>query len=203
MSNLSIDLLSEITQTAQKNGALLVGTTKIRRTEPVILFAFPFSDTWFFKQPISLSKSLGKQYLMSKQVQNLTAKILQSDGYRAEYKTVFSLFGDFRPLAVAAGLGQWGRNGLVVNKEHGSGLLFAGIFTNAPIEAAEPLTPDLLGITTTADEDSHCTACGQCIQACPADAFYDGRFHYSRCFPKAIQGCAECIKACTHHKRQQ
>lgn len=202
MSNHSAELFNEITQTAQKNGALLIGTTKIRRTEPVILFAFPFSDTWFFKQPFSLSKSLGNDYLVSRQVQNLTAKILQSEGYRAEYKTIFSLFGDFRPLAVAASLGQWGRNGLVVNKKYGSDLLFAGIFTDAPIEAAEPLTPDQLGIRTT-EEDTHCTACGQCIQACPVDAFNGGRFHYSRCFPKAIQGCAECIKACTRNKREQ
>lgn len=188
MSNLSRELMEEITSTATSNGALLVGTTKIRRAEPVILFAFPYSEKWFFSYPITLTRWLGKEYLASKHVQNLTAKILHQAGYRAEYKTILSVFGDFRPLAVSAGMGEWGRNGLVVNKHYGSGLLFAGIFTDAPLEVAESLTPEV--------ETTHCSDCGHCIQSCPGNAFADGHFHYHKCLPYAVRGCAECVKAC-------
>ncbi|MCK4257985.1 MAG: epoxyqueuosine reductase [Halanaerobiales bacterium] len=191
MSSITTDLMNEINTTAKKNGAILVGSTKIRRTEPVIIFAFPFLDEWFFNHPFTLTKRLVEEYLTSKNVHNITAKILTKEGYRAKYKTILSLFGDFRPLAVAAGLGEWGRNGLVVNKDYGSGLLFSAIFTNAPLEVSKPLTPQI-----PATMETHCTSCGQCIEACPANAFADGKFHYYRCLPHALRGCGECLKAC-------
>lgn len=182
------EILEEITTTAKANGALLVGTTKIRRKEPVILFAFPFSEKWFFSYPVTLTKWLGKDYLTSKHVQNLAARILHQAGYRAEYKTILSVFGDFRPLAVAAGLGQWGRNGLVVNKEYGSGLLYAALFTDPAFEIAESITPEM--------PVTHCADCGHCTGACPGKAFADGRFNYLKCVPYSLRGCAECVKAC-------
>lgn len=178
--------------TAKKNGALLVGTTQIRRSEPVILFGFPYSEKWFFKFPYTLTKWLGKEYLQSKQVQNQAADMLVKAGYRAEYKTILSVFGDFRPLAAAAGIGEWGRNGLIVNKEHGSGLLFAALFTDAPLEVAEPLTPEV--------PVTHCTNCGHCITACPGHAFDGGRFQYMKCLPFSMRGCSECVQACTGSK---
>ncbi len=192
MENIRTDLMTEITTTAKENGAILVGATKIRKIEPVILFAFPFSEKWFFNHPFTLTKRLAENYRASKHVQDLTAQTLIKEGYRTEYKTILSLFGDFRPLAVAAGLGEWGRNGLVVNKDYGSGLLFSAIFTNAPLEVAEPITPQI-----SAAVDTHCTNCGHCIEACPANAFFDGKFHYKRCLPYALRGCGECVKACS------
>ncbi|MCC5911917.1 MAG: 4Fe-4S binding protein [Clostridiaceae bacterium] len=175
---------------ALNEGALLVGFTKIRRVEPVIILGFPFTDTWFFKHPLKISKLLGKTSTASKHVQDVVAEILKSEGYRAEYKTIWSLYGDFRPLAVSAGLGEWGRNGIIVNKEHGSGLLFAAIFTNIPLEVSIPKSREKQYM------QEHCTNCQQCISSCPANAFEDNRFHTYRCLPYAVKGCAECLKIC-------
>ena len=189
MSTLTKDLLDEITTLAKKNGALEIGLTKIRRVEPVIVLAFPFTDdaVHHILPPVNL---LGKEYLASKHVQDLIAKTLQREGFRAEYKTMLSVFGDFRPLAVSAGLGDWGRNGLVVNKKYGSGMVFASIFTDAPFEIAESLEPARLNVS------DHCSACGHCVDACPAKAFQDNTFSMTKCSPRAALGCGECLKVC-------
>ncbi|MBM7615468.1 4Fe-4S binding protein [Alkaliphilus hydrothermalis] len=181
------ELTNYIQQKALKEEALLTGVTKIRRVEPVILFAFPFTEKWFLNVPLLSSKMLAKDYLRSRHVQDQVASILKGEGYTAHYKTVLSLFGDFRPLAVSAGMGEWGRNGIVVNKDYGAGLLFAALFTNAP------LTPTK---TENQPEGEHCISCGECIRSCPADAFYNNQFHLNRCIPYSIRGCAECLKVC-------
>ena len=41
------DLSNYITKKAIAEGALLVGFTKIRVVEPVIIFGLPFTDKWF------------------------------------------------------------------------------------------------------------------------------------------------------------
>ena len=117
------DLSDYITKNAIAEGAILVGFTKIRIVEPVIVFAFPFTDKWFLNQPLKVAKMLKKEYSISKHVQDTTSKILKSEGYTTKQKSVMSIYGDFRPLAVSAGLGQWGRNGIIVNSDYGAGLL--------------------------------------------------------------------------------
>ena len=55
------DLSNYITKTAIAEGALLVGFTKIRVIEPVIVFAFPFTDKWFLKRPLNIAKMIKKR----------------------------------------------------------------------------------------------------------------------------------------------
>ncbi|EOC99567.1 hypothetical protein [Caldisalinibacter kiritimatiensis] len=186
------DLQNYITKKSLNSGALLVGYTKIRRVEPVIILGFPFSDKCFFNYPITLTKQLSKVYKTSKNVQNIIAKTLKKEGYWAEYKTVLSVYGDFRPLAVSAGLGEWGRNGLVVNEKYGSSLLFAAIFTNAPLNTYIQ--------DQTKEAPKHCIECNECINSCPANAFENGRFHLYRCLPYSIRGCSECLKNCRQNR---
>ena len=180
------DLSDYITKKALAGGALLVGFTKIRIVEPVIVFAFPFTDKWFLKQPLNIVKMIQKEYSLSKHVQDMTSKILKSEGYTCQHKSIMSIYGDFRPLAVSAGLGEWGRNGIVVNSDYGAGLLFAATFTTAPLEQS-----------SIKENINHCTNCEQCISACPGKAFENNTFHASRCIPNIIKGCSECLKICT------
>lgn len=180
-----------IKSTALKNGAILVGFTKIRLTEPVILFAFPFTDQWFLSKPLTVAELLFRTHAVSKDVLDQTAKILKSEGYLARCKTIWSVYGDFRPLAVAASLGSWGRNGIIVNNKYGAGLLFAAIFTDAPLESSKG----------SSIESQHCLSCGECIRACPGKAFTRRGFHIQKCLPYSLRGCANCLKACPdrHH----
>jgi len=186
--SINTDLSIYIKQKALDEGALLVGYTKIRRVEPVIVFGFPFTEKWFFNQPLKISNMIRKNYVLSTHVQNTISNILMKEGYTSHQKTILSLYGDFRPLAVSANLGDWGRNGIVANEKYGSGLLFSAIFTNAPLA---------LDIPKEDVSQNHCINCEQCIKSCPANAFENNTFHTSRCLPYVIRGCSECIKACS------
>lgn len=179
------ELNDQLTSLARAGGAALTGYTRIRRSQPVVILAFPYSDVWFFKYPYILTKRFGEVYYTSRHVQNMLGSFLKKAGFGVEYKTVLSVFGDFRPLAVAAGLGNWGRNGLVVNKSFGSGLLFAALFTDAPLATA---------LQQPAEE--HCSNCGACQAACPAGAFGAVGFRARQCLKYAVKGCAECLKTC-------
>lgn len=101
------------------------------------------------------------------------------------------MFGDFRPLAMEVGLGEYGRNGLIINKDYSSGLVLSAIITDAPVEIKrEPETPK-------------CSDCGLCVKLCPADALSEGRLNYKKCLPYAIRGCAQCLKACGYAINEQ
>ncbi len=84
------DLSDYITKKALAEGALLVGFTKIRIVEPVIVFGFPFTDKWFLKAALNIAKMLKKEYGISKHVQNITSKILKSEGYTSQHKSIMS-----------------------------------------------------------------------------------------------------------------
>ncbi|MBN2223412.1 MAG: epoxyqueuosine reductase [Deltaproteobacteria bacterium] len=73
---------------------------------------------------------------------------------------VMGMAGDvsLRHAAVAAGLGAFGRNNLVLNPEFGSQIVFAGILTQLPFASDPPVT------------DNPCTDCGLCVENCPAGA---------------------------------
>ena len=49
--------------------------------EPLIIFGFPFTDKWFLKQPLNIAKMIKEEYGISKHVQDITSKILKSEGY--------------------------------------------------------------------------------------------------------------------------
>lgn len=70
------------------------------------------------------------------------------------------------PLAIAAGLGEYGRHGLVITPEYGPRLRFGKIFTDMPLASDKPKS---LGVK------EFCQECDRCAQACPAKAIPFGR----------------------------
>jgi len=183
------DLQPYLTKTALNQGALVVGYTKIRQEEPVMVIGFPFSDKWILNQPFYITKRFGEEVWESWKLLSKITKVLRKEGYSAGIKTPLSVFGDFRPLAISAGLGNWGKNGLVVNPQYGSRLLFASVFTNAPLESS-------VSQSGMDQPNQTCNNCRKCLDACPAKAFEGNRFHKKRCFPKAIRGCSMCVQIC-------
>lgn len=74
-------------------------------------------------------------------------------------------FVDTAPLlekawAVKSGLGQIGKNTLLINKERGSFFFLAEIVTDMELEYADNLPEDI------------CGNCNRCIKACPTQALY-------------------------------
>ncbi len=68
------------------------------------------------------------------------------------------------PLAVQAGLGEYGRHGLLITKEFGPRVRIGKIFTDMPLS---PDTPVSFGVT------EFCNACNACAAACPPRAIPD------------------------------
>lgn len=69
------------------------------------------------------------------------------------------------PLAIAAGLGEYGRHGLVITPEFGPRLRFGKIFTDMPLATDAPRT---MGVK------QFCEQCDRCAEACPASAIPHG-----------------------------
>jgi epoxyqueuosine reductase len=65
------------------------------------------------------------------------------------------------PMAIDAGLGQLGRNGLLITPEYGPRVRLCKVLTDLPLEPDKPVD---FGIT------SYCRGCRLCAEACEVDA---------------------------------
>lgn len=68
------------------------------------------------------------------------------------------------PLAVQAGLGEYGRHGLLITKEFGPRVRIGKIFTDMPVAPDRPIS---FGVT------EFCNICNACAAACPPRAIPD------------------------------
>ncbi len=93
------------------------------------------------------------------------------------------------PYAIKAGLGEYGRNQMVLTREYGPRVRFSKIFTNLPLMND---TPEPLGLTT------YCHSCTVCADACPPKALPKGPPDMGPGNPSTIKGVkkwsADCEK---------
>lgn len=69
------------------------------------------------------------------------------------------------PLAIDAGLGQLGRNGLLITPEYGPNQRLCKVLTDIPLEQDHPID---FGVT------EFCNQCLRCVEECPAEAISRG-----------------------------
>jgi len=176
-----------ITQTATNNEAILVGYTNIKKLHSTaIILGFHYSDKSYFKNTFGIAKRIYDVNVRSNTVLAKLSSILKKEDYTSYNKSILSVYGDMRPFIEAARLGVIGRNGLIVNSQYGSNLLFSMLFTDAPFEIEEP---------------NHgffhpCTYCKRCIDACPVNAYEKNQFNTYKCFISSLKGCKECVTHC-------
>lgn len=103
------------------------------------------------------------------------------------------------PPAIAAGLGELGKHGSMINRRYGSSFRLAGVMTDMPLAAD---APDVFGA------DDFCTSCRICTAACPPGAIGPEKqivrgerkwyVDFDKCIPyfNDTQGCGICIAAC-------
>jgi Pyruvate/2-oxoacid:ferredoxin oxidoreductase delta subunit len=103
------------------------------------------------------------------------------------------------PLAVQAGLGQLGKHGSLICKEHGSNVRLATVVTDLPLAVDQPVD---IGV------DDLCLTCRRCVIDCPPDAIYNEKqlvrgeikwyVDFDKCIPyfTKTHGCAICIQVC-------
>ena len=83
---------------------------------------------------------------------------------KMKYKAIDSSFNDvciFPPVALQAGLGELGRNGLVVTPQFGPRVRLAAVITDLPLVADSPIE---FGVT------EFCKVCKKCARLCPSQS---------------------------------
>ena len=106
------------------------------------------------------------------------------------------------PAAVAAGLGELGKHGSLINRALGSDLRLACVLTDVPLVPDAPDAPDDFGA------DDFCRRWQACTSACPPAAIGPDKrlvrgverwyVDFDRCLPffNEHQGCGVCLAAC-------
>ncbi|MCC7412627.1 MAG: epoxyqueuosine reductase, partial [Gammaproteobacteria bacterium] len=103
------------------------------------------------------------------------------------------------PAAIAAGLGELGKHGSIINRKYGSAFRLAYVLTDMPLDADRP---DALGV------DDFCARCQVCSKACPPRAILPDKtwvrgmrkwyVDFDKCVPyfNDTLGCGICIAVC-------
>lgn len=86
--------------------------------------------------------------------------------------------------ATCAGVGWIGRNGLLINRDHGPRLSLATVLTDAPIEVDKPI------------RESQCGECYLCMEHCPSEAITGQTWSRDNPFPDLIR-----TENCRDHKK--
>jgi reductive dehalogenase len=118
------------------------------------------------------------------------------------------------PIAISAGLGQLGRNGLLISKELGPRVRLCKVYTNLPLLTDEPVD---FGVT------DYCRKCRKCAEACEVDAIsfeqepsfktvspsnnvgiYRWAVNHDKCYEYWVENgmeCSTCITVCPFNLR--
>lgn len=132
---------------------------------------------------------------------NQIAGFLRQRGYNAQAGPAIGGDVNYIPLAIDAGLGAVGKNGLLVSPANGPRLRLAAVYTdieNLPFAEANPH----------AWVRDYCESCNNCVDKCPAGAIYRETKQHPQGGPVFIDhtlcadpfsndnGCTLCIKYC-------
>ena len=121
-------------------------------------------------------------------------------GYEAKaYPGPFATALNMMPAALAAGLGELGKHGSMINRQYGSSFRLSAVTTNLSMIADKP---DNFGA------DDFCMRCQVCSNACPPDAINSEKqlvrgiekwyVDFDKCIPYFGEtlACGICIARC-------
>ena len=128
------------------------------------------------------------------------ANWIKERGYVAEAKTGPNTEDVLMiPAAIAAGLGELGKHGSIINRKHGSSFRLSMVTTDLPLE---PDKPDVFGA------DQFCKNCQLCDNACPPDAIFSDKkmvrgnikwyVNFDKCIAYFVDNktCGICLAVC-------
>ncbi len=143
---------------------------------------------------------LHDQYNRAARVASRLVNFIRQRGYNATaYPGPMADALNMIPAAIAAGLGELGKHGSMINRTYGSGFRLSAVATDLPLLFDEP---DSFGV------DDLCRRCQACRNACPPDAIYDDKqmvrgdrkwyVDFDKCIPYFGENyaCGICIAVC-------
>lgn len=143
---------------------------------------------------------IADQYNRGARVANWLAHFILSKGYRA--KAHAGPWGgslNLLPAAIAAGFGELGCHGSIINPVHGSSLRLAAVETDMPLLFD---SPDRFGA------DEFCLRCQVCVNKCPPQAIEKSKewvrgehkfyVNFDKCLPyfNETYSCGICVAVC-------
>lgn len=143
---------------------------------------------------------VGEQYNRAARVsRNLTNYILEQGHYAKAYAGPYASALLMIPPAIAAGFGELGKHGSLINRQYGSSFRLSAVATEMPLLGD---APDVFGA------DDFCASCQICTKACPPGAISPEKqtvrgvekwyVDFDKCIPyfgEAL-GCGICIGRC-------
>lgn len=206
--------LTAITDFATSSAGHTVELVGVARPEPAWFFDGRSSDLpWIIVLGLAMDHEqlatapehtsaieVHRQYNRGTAAARALADFIRSRGFRAEGHGGPGA-GPIQmvPAAIAAGLGELGKHGSIINRQLGSSFRLAAVLTDAPLAAHEP---EQFGV------DDFCYGCRICTDACPPDAIAPDKrlvrgvtkwaVDFDRCLPYFAQsfGCGICIAVC-------
>ncbi len=173
----------------------------------IIPMDYPLSKTY----PAALSgAATGLGYAVGLNAANTLAQFITNLGYQAIASlndTALNI-----PLAIEAGLGEYGRHGLLITPRFGPNIRIAKVFTDLPLVPDQPIE---FGVK------KFCDLCKRCADGCPVKAIPQGppqpeppnfsslkgitkwTVNAERCFKFWVgmnTDCAICIRVCPYNK---
>jgi epoxyqueuosine reductase len=225
---------ANVKRVARIYGANLVGITAY---DPKWTYGSKFSARSMSCKPMELPEGLTSAIVIAKSMDidlvrtspSATASAAPAIGYAHDATLLLALAQYIRslgyeavacqndttlaiPYAVQAGLGEYGRNGLLITKEYGPRVRLGRVLTDMPLAHDKPIQ---FGVAKT------CHACRRCANNCPPQAIDHGdpsdyRFGRSnikgvrkwttdaeKCFKFWVSrgsDCANCIRSCPYNK---
>jgi epoxyqueuosine reductase len=149
---------------------------------------------------LNATLEVGRQYTRAARAANSLRNFLREQGWPAESwpgPRADALL--MIPAAIAAGLGELGKHGSIINRTYGASFRLSAVTTDMPLVPDEP---DVFGA------DDFCHNCRICADACPPRAIADDKqlvrgdekwyVDFDRCIPyfAETKGCAICIARC-------
>ncbi len=223
-----------VKKVAEIYGADLVGITAY---DPRWTYKSKFSGRKILSKPVEIPEGITNVIVLGKSMRHdlvrmsptATAATSAAAGYAEDAVTLLALAQYIRslgyqaianqndtnlaiPYAVQAGLGEYGRHGLVITKEYGPRVRFGRILTDMPLRHDKPIS---FGVEKT------CEICRRCANNCPPQAIDHGApstYTYNcsntpgikkwttdgeKCFKFWVlkgSDCANCIRTCPYNK---
>ena len=176
-----------------------------------VVMAIEMDYDKFVTSDIEASAATGLGYSKMAFVSSLLAQFIRNLGYQAlpcGNDTALSV-----PLAVDAGLGELGRNGLLVTPQFGPRVRICKVLTDLPLEPDKPID---FGV------QEYCEKCKKCLENCPAGAISEDKtanaltmsnnsgvlkwpVNGGRCFGFWCEtgiDCSICIKVCPFNEKR-
>ena len=148
----------------------------------------------------------GRDYhIVSEKISKAVCEYLNSLGFETKFFCDNGVLDD-RYIAYLAGLGVYGKNGLLINKKYGSYTFIGYIITDCKVQRGTR-------------QKGSCAKCGRCIQSCPGRAISESGICYEKCASYITQkkgelsseeadilkksgyvwGCDICQEVCPHN----